>query len=75
MDIPIVFMPAVIQTICFILPFRLSMDLPMRVYVGNITVTAGIETMLIQVAWVLALTSFGNYMMKKVSKKLVVQGG
>ena len=75
MDIPIVFMPAIIQAVCFILPFRLSMDLPMRVYVGNITVTEGIETMLIQVAWVLALTSFGNHMMKKVGKKLVVQGG
>ncbi len=75
MNLPIVFMPAAIQTLCFILPFRLSMDLPMRVYVGNITASEGTQTVLLQIAWILALTSFGNYMMKKISKKIVVQGG
>ncbi len=75
MDIPIVFMPAAIQTVCFILPFRLCMDLPMRLYVGNITISEGIESALIQIAWILALVPIGNFLMQKVGKKLVVQGG
>lgn len=75
MDFPIAFMPKVMQTICFILPFRLCMDLPMRLYIGNITISEGIRTLLIQIAWVMATIMFGNFMMKRVSKRLVVQGG
>lgn len=75
MDIPIAFMPEVVQALCFLLPFRLCMDLPIRLYVGNITITEGIETAILQIAWALALITFGNYMMKKVGKRLVVQGG
>lgn len=75
MVIPIAFMPVAMQTICYIFPFRLCMDLPMRLYVGNIPEIEGLQTILVQIAWILALVSFGNFMMKKVSKKLVVQGG
>ena len=75
MDLPIAFMPEAVQSLCFILPFRLCMDLPIRLYVGNITISEGVQTAIIQVAWVLALVTFGNYMMKKVGKRLVVQGG
>ncbi|MBR3281512.1 MAG: ABC-2 family transporter protein [Clostridia bacterium] len=75
MIIPIAFMPIAIQTVCYIFPFRLCMDLPMRVYIGNISAVEGIQTVLVQIAWILALVLFGNYMMKKVSKKLIVQGG
>ncbi len=73
--IPIVFMPEAFQKICYILPFRLCMDLPLRVYVGNITVAEGVETMLLQIAWILGLVYIGNLCMKKVGKRLVVQGG
>ena len=75
MSIPIVFMPQIMQTICFILPFRLCMDLPIRLYAGNITVSEGIESFLAQIAWVLVLTFSGNFLMKKVAKRLIVQGG
>lgn len=73
--IPITFMPIAMQNICYLLPFRLCMDLPMRLYIGNIPEIEGIRTILVQIAWMLALVSFGNFMMKKVSKRLVVQGG
>ncbi len=73
--IPIAFMPDIFQKIAYILPFRLCMDLPLRLYVGNITVTEGINTVFIQIAWLLGLTYFGNWCMKRVSKRLVVQGG
>ena len=75
MVIPIAFMPTIMQAICYVFPFRLCMDLPIRLYVGNIPTIEGLQTLLVQIAWILALISFGNFMMKKVSKKLVIQGG
>lgn len=75
MDFPIAFMPKIMQAICFALPFRLCMDLPMRLYIGNLTFTEGIQTILIQIAWMLGLVAIGNHLMKKVSKKVIVQGG
>lgn len=75
MTLPIAFMPSAVQAICFILPFRLCMDLPMRLYVGNIPVSEGLQTFLVQIAWAMALTMLGNYMMQKVGKRLVIQGG
>ena len=53
MSIPIPFMPQIFQTLCFILPFRLSMDLPMRLYVGNVTLVEGEYGILLQIAWIL----------------------
>ncbi len=73
--IPIAFMPEIFQKVAYILPFRLCMDLPFRIYVGSITEAEGINTMLLQIAWILGLVYIGNYLMKKVGKRLVVQGG
>ena len=75
MIIPIAFMPMAMQSICYILPFRLCMDLPMRLYIGNITVAEGVQTVLVQIAWILGLVLLGNFLMQRASKKLVVQGG
>ena len=75
MNLPIGFMPEFFQTICFILPFRLCMDLPMRLYVGNIPISEGINSVLLQIVWIMALIYFGNLMMKRVSERVVVQGG
>ncbi len=75
MTIPIAFMPEVFQKICFSLPFRLCTDLPLRMYVGNIPISEGINSVVLQITWIMALTYFGNYLMQKVSKRVVVQGG
>ena len=73
--IPIPFMPKFLQDICYLLPFRLSIDLPFRLYVGNISVRDGLISVAIQIAWIIIITLLGNYLINKVSKKLVVQGG
>ena len=75
MDLPISFMPKALQVICFILPFRLSMDFPIRTYVGDIGTKDAIIGVLTQIIWIIILSTFGNFLMKKVDKKLVVQGG
>lgn len=73
--IPIPFMPETLQKICYILPFRLSFDLPYRVYCGNISVAEGAVSVIIQLFWIIVITLLGNYMLSKISKKLVIQGG
>lgn len=73
--IPIPFMPKFLQDICYVLPFRLSTDLPFRLYVGNISVQEGLISIMVQIVWIIIIMLLGNYLISKVSKKLVVQGG
>lgn len=75
MIIPIVFMPQAFQTLSYIFPFKLCMDLPMRLYVGNIGIDEGIKTMIMQIAWILILMIIGNFFMNRATKRVVVQGG
>ncbi len=74
-EIPLPFMPKILQTISYILPFRLILDLPYRLYVGNISITEGLYSVLIQIVWILVIVGIGSLSFEKVTKKLVVQGG
>lgn len=73
--IPIPFFPVFLQKIAYILPFRYICDLPFRIYSGNISVSDGLFQMLIQVIWFILLVLIGNFILKKILKKVVVQGG
>ena len=50
--VPIPFMPIALQTVCYALPFRLIMDLPFRIYVGNIGAAEALQSILIQIVWI-----------------------
>lgn len=73
--VPIPFMPGVLKTVCYALPFRLIMDLPFRIYVGNISIAEGLESVIVQLIWTVFIIFLGNIIMKNATKKLVVQGG
>ena len=73
--IPIPFFPVFLQKIANVLPFRYICDLPFRLYSGNISVSDGLFQMLIQVIWFIILVLIGNVILKKILKKVVVQGG
>ncbi|MBQ9279949.1 MAG: ABC-2 family transporter protein [Clostridia bacterium] len=73
--IPIPFMPEILQKICYLLPFRLSVDLPYRLYAGNISIEEGIQSALVQLIWIFIVIAAGRIILKNASKKLVVQGG
>ncbi len=73
--IPIPFFPVFLQKIANVLPFRYICDLPFRIYSGNIKVNDGLFQMLIQVIWFIILVLIGNVILKKILKKVVVQGG
>jgi ABC-2 type transport system permease protein len=73
--VPIPFMPDALKSICYILPFRLTIDLPFRTYSGNIPTSEALISILIQVVWITVFISLQNYLMKKATKKIVIQGG
>lgn len=75
MIIPIPLMPAWLQGVAYILPFRLAADLPFRVYSGNITIGQGVVGVGIQLLWLAILITVGKFLMSSVLKKITVQGG
>ncbi len=73
--LPIPFMPAILQKICYLLPFRLTFDLPYRLYVGAISLQEGVESVFLQLAWIFIVVQLGRHLLQKSVKKLVIQGG
>lgn len=73
--VPIPFFPKFLQFISSFLPFQYISDLPFRLYVGNVSISDGLVGMGIQFIWILLLIGFGNFLMKKNLKRVVVQGG
>ncbi len=73
--IPIPLMPGWLQTISYILPFRLASDLPFRIYSGNIPVNDAVPGIFTQVIWLAVLVLSGRALLVRVLKKVVVQGG
>ena len=75
MIIPIPFMPSWLQKIAYFLPFRLAVDMPFRIYTGHIPVSQALQGVLIQLIWLGVLILTGYASMKKVQKRVIVQGG
>lgn len=75
MSIPIPFFPKYLQNISNILPFRYITDFPFRFYVGNIPLNEGIISVGVQIIWILILILIGRLLLKKILKKVVIQGG
>ena len=75
MYVPLVFMPQSIQNVLNYLPFRFIMDLPARIYVGNIPPMEAIKLIGIAVLWLVALIAIGKLLMKQAGKTTVIQGG
>lgn len=73
--VPIPFMPEILQKICYILPFRLSYDLPYRLYTGSISTKEGAISLIIQTVWVAIIVLIGSRLISRTSKKVVIQGG
>lgn len=74
-DIPLPLMPKFILTKTEYLPFRLIGDLSSRIYSGNIDITYGLKSILLQIIWIIILIFIGKKMMKFALNKVSVQGG
>jgi ABC-2 type transport system permease protein len=75
MVIPVPLMPAWLQNIVELLPFRYSADFPFRVYSGHIPYHDALTGILIQLIWLAALIGIGRLAMAKALRQVVVQGG
>lgn len=75
MLIPIPFMPVWMQRIIYIFPFHLTCDMPFRIYCGHIPKNYALMGILVQIIWLVILILLGQVSMKKVLRKVIVQGG
>ena len=74
-DIPLPLLPVLFIAITEYLPFRLISDLSQRIYSGNIGISYGIQSIILQIIWIVLLVLFGRLLMKKALKKVSIQGG
>ena len=75
MTIPIPLMPPWLQRVCMMLPFRYTSDLPFRVYSGSIATNEALMGIALQMIWIVVLILTGAFIMRKVIRLSVVQGG
>ncbi|MDR1463796.1 MAG: ABC-2 family transporter protein [Oscillospiraceae bacterium] len=73
--IPIPLMPKPLQQVLNFFPFRYAVDLPFRLYSGNIAGSDALVQLGIQLAWVVGLVLLGYWAFGRVLKKVVIQGG
>ena len=73
--IPIPLMPVAIQNVLNYLPFRFIVDLPFRIYIGNIGLKSALMFSLLSLAWLIVLIIIGKLLLKQALKKTVIQGG
>ncbi len=74
-DVPLPLLPTTLLMITEYLPFRLISDLAVRIYSGNINITYGINSIILQIIWIIILIIIGRLLMKKALSKVSIQGG
>ena len=74
-DIPLPLLPLIFLTLTEFLPFRLISDLSQRLYSGNISILYGLQSIILQIIWIIILIVGGKLMMKKALNKVSIQGG
>ena len=73
--IPLSFYPHFLQKIAYILPFRYIVDIPFRIYSGNISISNAIPDLINGLIWLIVLLTVGYILSNKATKKAIIQGG
>ncbi len=73
--IPLPFFPEKVQKIMEILPFAAMQNVALRIYSGSMSATEMEKAVLLQVIWLIILTSGGSLLCRYAEKKITVQGG
>ena len=73
--IPLVFMPQSVQNVLNYLPFRFVLDLPARIYIGNISTADAIPFIGIAIVWLIIIVLLGKFFIGKAGKTAIIQGG
>jgi ABC-2 type transport system permease protein len=75
MLLPLPLFPGWAQPLLNFLPFRGLVDVPFRIYLGQIPASQLLPCLLHQAAWTVALVLFGRWLLGRGMRRLVVQGG
>jgi ABC-2 type transport system permease protein len=73
--IPLPLFPEWAKPVLFALPFAGMLDMPSRVFSGDIAVSNAPWVLAHQLAWTLALVALGRWLLSRGVRRLVVQGG
>lgn len=75
MIVPLPLFPDFIQPFILLQPFRGIIDIPARLYTGVIPLTDLPQALLFQIIWCLILTLCGQYLVRKATSQIVLEGG
>lgn len=73
--IPLPLFPEWAKPVLYALPFAGMLDLPSRVFSGDIAVSSAPWVLAHQLAWTAALVALGRWLLSRGVRRLVVQGG
>jgi ABC-2 type transport system permease protein len=73
--VPLPFFPDWIQWLLFIQPFAGLVDIPYRIYFGNLSGITAIAGVVQQLVWTAILLLIGRHLLARVMSRLEVQGG
>jgi ABC-2 type transport system permease protein len=73
--VPLALYPDWAQRTLFLQPFAGVVDIPFRIYSGNLTGSMAAEGLALQVFWTAALVMLGRWCMERAMRRLEVQGG
>jgi ABC-2 type transport system permease protein len=73
--LPAPLMPEPVAILMKWLPFGATLDLPLRLYMGQIGVDQAWPVLCQQVGWIAALSLAGRTLLERALSRVVVQGG
>ena len=75
MAIPLRFMPDALRELCYALPFGSVIQTPVDIWLGKREGAALVGVLALQLFWALALLAIGQLVLRKATRKVVLQGG
>ena len=73
--LPLDFFPPVLAAIAQLLPFQAITGLPAKIFLGQLTGVALLQTLLLQLFWAMVLGFCAALMLRSAMRKVVIQGG
>ena len=73
--LPLALYPDWARTALLVQPFAGMLDIPLRLYVGELSGAAAAGGLALQAGWTLTLIALGRWALSRVMRRLEVQGG
>jgi ABC-2 type transport system permease protein len=73
--LPLALFPDWLQTALLMQPFAGVLDIPVRIYMGNLVATGVLMGLGLQLFWIVAMIAFGRFALSRALRRLEVQGG